>query len=615
MRFPGFIGGSYQMRSITTDCQRSVNLYVDIDEIGTAKEGEVGALLGTPGTKLLLTLPQQPIRGLWAARNYERIFAVSGNGFYELINTSGVWSYVLLGELLTSTGKVGISDNGIEVAIVDGDNMYAYAFEEKSILPQAYRFTTSPANATVGSVYQNNAFSFTVLSTITAGTILMTTGSGGPTPSGTLTLDSGTGDATITYSSFQITSQEPWLPLTAYSVGDTIIPTVGGYIYRCIQAGTSFSVEPIFNTARFSTTVDGTVIWERTTSFREVTDDGFLGSNVIAYQDGYFILARPGTNTVYSSNLYSTSFNALNFTNLSGSTAPVLNLVSLHRNLYIQTSQTTEVYYNAGISPGFPFARINGGYLEQGLAAQYSMTQTANAMFWLGQDKSGNGIVYTTADFLPQRISTFAIEAQFAEYSNISDAIAYTYTEGGHSFYVLNFPEAQKTWCYDISTKFWHERAYNDNGNQVMQKQVYHQFTFGMHFVGDYTNGNIYEQSQNYYTDNGTVIIRKRVSPHLAKDILRMFYSSFQLDIQQGQGLNGTVQGSDPQCMLRFSDDGARTWSNIKMASIGKIGEYKKRAIFRRLGHARDRVFEITISDPVFVAINGAELYLEVGSS
>lgn len=615
MRFPGFVGGAYQMRSITTDCQRCVNLYVDLDEMGTAKEGEIGALLGTPGTKLLLSLPKSPIRGLWAARNYERFFAVAGNGFYELIKSGSNWSYVQLGELLTSTGYVGISDNGIEICIVDGPNAYAYAFKEKSILPQAYSFTTSPANATAGAVYQNNAFSFTVINTIVAGTTLLCTGSGGPTTSGTLTKDSGTGDATITFSSFAITSQKPWIAFAPHSIGDIIIPEVGGYIYRCIQAGISADSIPYFNPARGSTTVDGTVVWERTTSFARITDAGFLGSNVITYQDGYFFFAKPGTNTVYCSNLFSTTFNALNFVNLTGSTAPVLNMVSLHRNLYIQTTQTTEIYYNAGVSPGFPFSRINGGYLEQGLLAQYSLAQTANAMFWLGQDKSGNGIVYTTSTFLPERISTFAIEEQLSEYSTMEDAIGYTYTEGGHSFYVLNFPTAQKTWCYDISTKFWHERAYNDNGFQVMQKQVYHQFAFGIHIVGDYSNGNVYQQDQDFFTDNGTVIIRKRVSPHLAKDILRMFYSSFQLDIQQGQGLDGIQQGDNPMCMLRFSDDGARTWSNIKTSSIGKIGEYKKRAIFRRLGQARDRVFEITISDPVFVAIVGAELYLDVGQS
>lgn len=615
MRFPGFIGGTYQMRSIITDAQRCINLYVDIDEMGTAKEGEPGSLLGTPGLALLATLPTSPVRGVWAARNYSRVFAVAGNAFYELINTSGVWSYVNLGTLLTSSGPVGISDNGIQICIVDGDNAYSYDFLEQSILSSAYQFTVTSANATAGATYTNNAQTFTVLNTIAGATTLLTTGTGNPLASGTLTLASGTGDPTIAFSAFAVTSQAPWQAMHAYSVGDTIIPTTGGYIYTATMAGISANFPPNFPSGRYATVTDGTVIWQRTSSFMRITDSGFLGSNVIAYQDGYFFFAKPGTNTVYCSNLFATSFNALNFLNLGGSTAPILNMVSLHRNLYIQTTETTEVYYDAGVSPGFPFSRINGGYLEQGLAAQFSLAQTANAMFWLGQDKSGNNIVYTTSTFLPQRISTFAIEEQFEEYSTTADAIGYTYTEGGHSFYVLNFPTAQKTWAFDISTNLWHERAYNSNGSLVMQLGVYHQFAFGLHIMGDYTSGNIYKMSQDIFNDNGTVIIRKRIAPHIAKDMLRIFYSSFQLDIQTGQGLDGTQQGDNPQCLLRFSDDGGNTWSNFKDASVGKIGEFKKRVFFRRLGFARDRVFEVTISDPVFVALVGAELYLEAGNS
>lgn len=590
-------------------------MYADLDEMGTAKESEVGALMGTPGLALLTTLPTSPVRGVWAARNYSRVFAVAGNKFYELINSAGVYSYIELGTLNTSTGQVGISDNGIQICIVDGPNGYSYDFLEKSILPSAYQFTVTSANATSGATYINNAQTFTVLNTITGSTTLLATGTGDPLASGTLTLASGTGDATITYSAFAVTSQMPWTASTAYSIGDTIIPTTGGYIYTAIMAGTSSNFPPNFPSDRYATVADGSVVWQRSSSFMPITDSGFLGSNVIAYQDGYFFFAKPGTNQIYCSNVFATSFNALNFLNLEGSTAPILNMVSLHRNLYVQTTETTEVYYDAGISPGFPFARINGGYLEQGLAAQFSLAQTANAMFWLGQDKSGNNIVYTTATFLPQRISTFAIEEQLEEYSTTADAIGYTYTEGGHSFYVLNFPTAQKTWVYDISTNLWHERGYNSNGNIVMQLGVYHQFAFGIHIMGDYSSGNIYQMSQDIYTDNGTVIIRKRVAPHLAKDILRIFYSSFQLDIQQGYGLDGTQLGSNPLCLLRFSDDGGRTWSNIKEASIGKIGQFKKRAIFWRLGYARDRVFEVTISDPVFIALVGAELYLEPGMS
>lgn len=615
MRFPGFVGAAYQMRSITTDCQQCINLYPDIDEAGTAKEGEIGALMGTPGTSLFIELPTLPVRGIWTAKKQQRTFAVGGNKFYEVMQGTPN-TYLELGTLLTSEGAVGMNDNGIELVVVDGDNGYAYSFSEMSILPPAYDFTLVSGSATIGATYQNNAQTFTVLQTISSGMLLQTTGTGDPLASGILTKFSGTGDATIAFTGFAITSQAPWLPNHAYSLGDTIIPTANGYIYRAIQAGTTDAFPPNFPTTRGATVSDGSVLWERTSSFHEITDVGFLGSNIVAYQDGYFIFAQPNTNTVYTSDNFATTFNALNFINLEGSTAPVLNIVSMHRNLYIGTSATVEIYYDAGISPGFPFARINGAYMDQGLAAQFSLTQTANSMFWLGRDSTGFGIVYMTADYQPKRISTFAVEEQFASYADISDAIAYTYTEGGHVFYVLNFPTAQKTWCYDISTGLWHERAYNSNGNLVMQLGVYHTFGFDIHLVGSYTDGKIYQMSQNIYDDNGTVIIRKRVAPHIAKDMVRICYSSFQLDVQQGYGLDGgAIPGSDPQCMLRFSDDGGRTWSNIKQASIGKIGQYKKRAIFRRLGQARDRVFELTISDPVFTALMGAELYFEVGES
>jgi hypothetical protein len=73
------------------------------------------------------------------------------------------------------------------------------------------------------------------------------------------------------------------------------------------------------------------------------------------------------------------------------------------------------------------------------------------------------------------------------------------------------------------------------------------------------------------------------------------------------------VQGFNPQVMLRWSDDGGHTWSNEHWVSIGKIGEYYRRAIWRRLGMTlklRDRVYEVSGTDPVKIAIMGAELIL-----
>jgi hypothetical protein len=84
-------------------------------------------------------------------------------------------------------------------------------------------------------------------------------------------------------------------------------------------------------------------------------------------------------------------------------------------------------------------------------------------------------------------------------------------------------------------------------------------------------------------------------------------------------GLDGPiVQGADPQLMLRWSDDGGHTWNGERMTSMGRIGQYGTRAIFRRLGMTlklRDRVYEVSGTDPVKVAIMGAELQISPTAS
>ena len=73
------------------------------------------------------------------------------------------------------------------------------------------------------------------------------------------------------------------------------------------------------------------------------------------------------------------------------------------------------------------------------------------------------------------------------------------------------------------------------------------------------------------------------------------------------------VQAADPQVALRWSDDGGHTWSNEHWRSMGRIGEHYHRVLWRRLGmtlRLRDRVYEISGTDPVKIAIMGAELQL-----
>jgi alpha-tubulin suppressor-like RCC1 family protein len=61
-----------------------------------------------------------------------------------------------------------------------------------------------------------------------------------------------------------------------------------------------------------------------------------------------------------------------------------------------------------------------------------------------------------------------------------------------------------------------------------------------------------------------------------------------------------------PQAYLSWSDDGGYTWSSDYAVSIGLLGQYKTRAIWRRLGYSRDRVFRVTIANAVKKVIVGA---------
>lgn len=107
-------------------------------------------------------------------------------------------------------------------------------------------------------------------------------------------------------------------------------------------------------------------------------------------------------------------------------------------------------------------------------------------------------------------------------------------------------------------------------------------------------------------------IRRLRRAQHLTGEGLWAFYTRFQLDLESGVG---PTSGLDPQLMLRWSDDGGHTWSDEHWVSAGPVGQYGRRAIWRRLGRSRDRVFEVTISDPVKVAWIDAWVDLAPGTS
>jgi len=387
---------------------------------------------------------------------------------------------------------------------------------------------------------------------------------------------------------------------------------------------------------------DGFIYNEVTGVFQQITDVDYPGAVTVSYLDGYFVFNEPNSQRIWVTSLLDgTSVDPLDFASAEGSPDNLVALIVDHREVWLFGSDSVEVWYDAGLAD-FPLSRIQGAFNEIGCVAPYSVAKLDNGLFWLGTDARGQGIVYRANGYTGQRISTHAIEYAIAQYGNISDAVAYTYQQEGHAFYVLTFPTADATWVYDVATQAWHERAGFENG-QFTRHRSNCQCNFGgVTIVGDFENGNIYELDLNTYIDNLTPqkwLRSWRAIPTGQNNLKRTAHHSLQLDCETGAAFDPNldtgllteaseliltesgdylVQEVDPsgltnqaQVMLRWSDDGGHTWSSEHWASMGATGEYFKRVFWRRLGMTmklRDRVYEVSGTDNVKIAIMGAEL-------
>lgn len=350
----------------------------------------------------------------------------------------------------------------------------------------------------------------------------------------------------------------------------------------------------------------------------QIVDPDFRGAVNVGYLDGYFVFNEPNSQKVWVTDLLNgKSVDALDFASAEGAPDKLVGLMVDHREVWLFGENSVEVWYNSG-GADFPLTRLQGAYNELGCAAPYSIVKMDNGLFWLGSDDRGNGMVYRANGYTGQRISTHAIESEIQTYGDISDAVGFSYQQDGHLMYVLNFPTANKTWAYDAATNLWHERAGWDS---TQGKFTRHRGNCHMSFntraiIGDYQNGKIYEFDMTTYADDSEIqkwLRSWRALPSGQNNLKRTIHHTLQLDCESGVGLN-LGQGSDPEVSLRWSDDGGHTWSNAHVKKMGKFGDYGYRVIWRRLGSThklRDRIYEVSGTDPVKVIINGAELSVE----
>jgi hypothetical protein len=337
-----------------------------------------------------------------------------------------------------------------------------------------------------------------------------------------------------------------------------------------------------------------------TPKLEEIVNPAFAGADAVDFLDGRFVFNRPGTGQFQITGLYTGSIDALDFATAEGSPDALVTLLVDHRELWLFGEDSTEVFFDSG-NPDFPFERIQGAFIEHGCAAKYSAAGLENSVYWLSSDLRGGRTILRAQGYQPQKVSTTAIDYAISQYDRVDDAVAWVYQQEGHSFYVLNFPSANVTWAYDVTTDEWHERAWRNPATTTINRDraQCHMFFGGRHLVGDWQDGRIYALDLDYYLDDTDLIAAIRQTPHQAVGNSQQFFHKIWLDMEVGVGLNGAVYGSNPEAVLDWSDDGGISFGHQVSAPLGKLGERLTRVNFRRLGTARDRVWRVTIVDPV----------------
>jgi len=658
----GFVGPSYEAPSIYQDAQECINFFPEIDPLKQPGTRGVVALYPTPGLTLKAVLPNtQEVRGMHTVSGGAQMVVVSGPYVYAL--TSDLVPSVI-GVLNSSAGQVKITDNGVNVYLVDG----------------AYRYTwriSSPANAVFTGSVSTTTLTVTNVSSgslavgqslygvgVSAETVItaLGTGTGG---AGTYTINL---SQTVTTRSLNSTATGATFTATIAGTTMTVSAVASGTIYlgQTIQGagvtagtvvtalGTGTGGTGTYTLSVASTVGLATTMYAINFSVLPSTDGAFSGANTVDVMDNYIVYNNPTTQQWGATDLLSPISPQTSYSLKDGAPDDLVALIVDHREVYLLGEISSEVWTDVGSVP-FPFQRIPGTSTQHGIAAPFSLARFGNSFAYVSRNNRGQAQIMQMNGYKPDRISTHAVENSLTnEY--IDDAIAWTYQLEGHEVYVVTFPSLDLTWAYDNASQMWHKWLYTANDNTYQRHRGNCCAVFqGMVLVGDYENGRIYELDKKNYTDNGQNVRRLRRAPHLVTDFQRQYFDELQIQFQPGVGttglsqptgeifvnspyiiypdalfvigqmqtyviglqaaINNTTTTNNPQAMLRWSNDGGSTWSKEYWVSIGKMGKYRNRAIWRRLGMARDRIFEVSITDPVNAVIVSANLKASQGEN
>ena len=353
----------------------------------------------------------------------------------------------------------------------------------------------------------------------------------------------------------------------------------------------------------------------------QITDPDFpAGSRGGTFLQGRFwIYTTTGTQAgrVYGSDQYNgLSWDALNFFTPEATPDGIVSVFRWFNDLIVFGKTSLEWW--TGVSTQIPgllgFQPITGANTEVGLGGELSYARVGQKLFFLGR-ANGQAGVYEIVNYVAKKVSPPAIDVDIIARINHSVSVGSGYMVGGHSIFQLTFPadtiQNAITWALDAETSLWCKR---ESYGQPYYRGLYVATTLDRIFISDAFNGTIWEMSDAYQTEGNDPLIFELTSIHLLKEGDMLTINNVRIDMETGLG-SSTGQGSNPQAMIQISKDGGNTWELERWVPLGKIGEYRRRAIRRRVGSARDIAIRFRVTDPIPRRVAGAYLRITGGLS
>ena len=334
-----------------------------------------------------------------------------------------------------------------------------------------------------------------------------------------------------------------------------------------------------------------------TDTFAQITDSDFTANGnpqFVVFIDGYFLITTDSKKFIVSSINDGLSYNALDFGTAESDPDDIVAPVVYKNQLFIAGGQTFRAFQNIG-GADFPFQRT-GLFLQKGCYAPYSLVNAQDTFMWVGGGENEGPAIWALNGNSTVKVSTTAIDSLLSKLSDTQVAGIYSWAYASKGAYFIGFALPATTLVYDTTSQRWHERKSFLEGNLGALRVSSVVKAYNNILCGDIIDGRIGQFDQSVYTEYGNTIVRRVATQPFQNNMQSVFFPSLELTVESGVGNEAVI---DPQIVLERSKDG-KTWSGPIARSIGKIGEYTRRAIWRRNGRAaRFEVFRFTLTDAV----------------